>query len=144
MIAGKEARLQLADPIHQFGSPQLRIAGESVLGCRLLELLMIETSESPGQSTQCPYQTELRLNPRDGQTEPRGQCDFQMTLGDAFHLGQVIARGQHVRVDMAPGTDRNHYIANAVGLFDGPTEQITTGPERPRPRHHSGSEEQMG
>src|SRR5262245_6293898 len=129
IVAGKKTRLQLADPIHAFGILQIRIAGESLLGCRLLELLMIETSESPAHSTQYPYQTELRLNPRDGQTEPRVQCDFPVTLGDAFDLGQVIARGQHVRVDMAPGAGRSHDIANAFGFLDGPTEHITTGPE---------------
>jgi hypothetical protein len=50
IIAGKEARLQLPDPIPAFGMLQIQIAGESVLGRRLVKLLIVKTSECRGHS----------------------------------------------------------------------------------------------
>src|SRR5215510_11626006 len=122
VVAGKEARLRLADPIGPFGILQTFVGGESTLGRRLVKLPMVKTSECPGQSTQGPYEAELRLNHYNDQTEPHVHCDFQMTLCDAFHGVEVIARPHHVRVDVRPGAGRKHNIADAIGLLDDAAE----------------------
>src|SRR5215468_4956842 len=144
VVAGEEARLHLADPIGPLGILQTFVAGESTLGRRLVKSPMVKTSECPGQSTQGPYEAELRLDHYNDQAEPHIHCDFQMTLCDAVHLGEVVAYRQHVRLDMGPGAGRNHDIADARGLLDDAAEQITTGVDGPRPRHHRGSEDHIG
>src|ERR1044071_3309542 len=64
--------------------------------------------------------------------------------GYAFHVGEVIARGQHVRVDMDQGTGCTNDVADAVGAFDRTTQHITTGLDRSRPRDDHGSEHEIG
>src|SRR5215510_4155514 len=144
VVAGKEARLQLVDPIGPFGILQTFVGGESTLGRRLVKLPMVKASECPGQSTQGPYEAELRLDHYNDQTEPHVHRDLQLTLCDAVHLAEVVARRQHVRLDMGPGAGRNHDIADASGLLDDAAEQITTGVDGPRPRHHRRSEDHPG
>src|SRR5262249_37775684 len=58
VVAGKKARLHLADPIGPFGILQTLVVGESTLDRRLVELPMVKTSECLGQSTQGPYEAE--------------------------------------------------------------------------------------
>jgi hypothetical protein len=66
-----------------------------------------------------------------------------VTPGDAFHLGEVIARCQHVRVEQRPGADCKVQIANAVGAFDRATHQITTILHVPGPGKDHGSEHEI-
>src|SRR5262249_46289995 len=67
-----------------------------------------------------------------------------MTPGDAFNIGEVIARCQHVRVEKRPGADCKAQIADTVGAFDRAPDRITTILHVPRPGKDHGSEHEIG
>ena len=54
VVAGKETRLPLADPIPALGARQIRVADETALNPQLFEILVIKGAEFSSQTTD-PY-----------------------------------------------------------------------------------------
>ena len=91
IIPGKEARLQLADPVPALGIRQIRVGGEPALDPLLVELAIVKGTECRRQSAQCPDQHELRGIDVNGQAEPHLLHKFQAMLGFALRFVERIA-----------------------------------------------------
>ena len=100
MVAGKEAGLQLADPVPALRRRQARVALQTLLEPALVELRVVEGAEVRRQSTKRPDQPELRGDDVDDETEPRLLRKFEPILGFALHLDERISRREKVRVQV--------------------------------------------
>ena len=99
IVAGEEARLQLADPIPALGeSPESGLLVES--GARSdasSNSRIVEGAEFRRQPAQRPDQPELRGDDVNDRPEPRLLRECEAMLGFALHLGERIARREKVR-----------------------------------------------
>ena len=92
IVAGIEARLQLADPVPAFGKRQDRgLLCKWLLEPALVELLIVEGAECRRQAAQRPDQPELRGDEVDDETEPRLPRELEPMLGFALHVAERIA-----------------------------------------------------
>src|SRR5919197_4299570 len=144
MIAGKEARLQLADPIPALGTRQIRITGETALNPKLVKLLVIKGAERRRQAAQRSDEPELRGNDVNDETEPHLLRKRETMFGLTLHLDERIARREKERVHCIGGIRRISKIADLVGGAERATHQITAGPDVPGPYTDEGSQEHIG
>ena len=114
IVAGKEARLQLADPVPALGKRQIRIARETALDPKLVELLIVEGAEFRRQAAERPDQPELRGDDVNDKTEPHLLREREAMLGFALHLDERIARREKVRVQVVAAVGRKSEVADLV------------------------------
>ena len=100
IVAGKEARLQLADPVHAFRPCQIWVTGEATLHPKLGKLLIVKATEIRRQAAERPNERELRGDGVIGKIEPDLLRKRETTLGFALHFIERIARGEKVRVQV--------------------------------------------
>src|SRR2546427_10252771 len=89
-VAGEHARLHLADPVPAFRHLEVRVLRESTLSVRLVELIVVQRSESACEPAQRSDEGELGGNHLDGEAEARLVCERESALGFAFYVHQVI------------------------------------------------------
>src|SRR5471032_3465526 len=69
VVAGKEARLQFADPIPAMGNYQVWIFQEVALDLHLVKLPIVQSAEGGRQASQRSYQPKLSGADVDGESE---------------------------------------------------------------------------
>src|SRR4051812_20690813 len=114
MVAGKEARLQLADPVPALGQRQLPVTGEATLHPKLVKLLIVKATEIRRRAAERPNETELRGDGVDGKTEPHLPRKRETTLGFALHLIERIARREKVRVRVGAAVRRKSEVTGLI------------------------------
>ena len=134
IVAGKEARLQLADPVPALGKRQIRIVCETALDPQLVELLIVKGAECRRQPAQRPDQPKLRGDDVNDKTEPHLLRKREAILGFALHLDERIARREKVRVQLIAAVGRVGEIADLVCDLEGTAHQIAASPDMSRPR----------
>ena len=133
IVAGKEARLQLADPVPALDKRQIRIVGKTALDPTLIKLLIVEGAECRRQAAQRPDQSELGGDGVNDKPEPRLLRERETTLGFAFHLGERIARREKVRVQLVAAVGGVSEVADLVCRLERAAHQIAAGPDMSRP-----------
>ena len=133
IVARKEARLQLADPVPELGTRQIRVAGQMALHPRLIKLRIVKAAELRRQSPECPDQPELRGDEVDDKPEPRLLREREAMLGFAFRLGKRIARHEKVRVHLVAAVAGVNEVAARVCRLERAAQQIAASPDMPRP-----------
>src|SRR3954454_9721531 len=105
MVAGKEARLQLADPVPALGQRQLPVTGETTLHPKLVKLLIVKATEIRRGAAERPNEPELRGDGVNGKTEPHLPRKRETTLrgpvnerkrrdfGDVAEAGKLLQCG---------------------------------------------------
>ncbi len=139
VVAGEDARLQLADPVPAGGSRQARIRLQMPLEPLLVELGVVEAAELRRQTAQRPDQLELRGDDVDDETEPRLAREVEPGLGLSLHLGERIAAGEKVRDEVVAAVGRIGEVAGLLRRVEGAPHQRTARPDMPRPGIHDGS-----
>ena len=144
IVAGEEARLELADPVPALGQRQRRIGRQVPFEPPLVELPVVERTESRGQAAQHPDQPELRGDDVNDEGEPRRLREPEAVLGFALGVGQRVARRKevHVQARAAEGGERD--VAAAVRGIEGAAQDVTTAAEMPGPGHDQVTVVQVG
>src|SRR6266478_10239422 len=133
IIAGKEARLQLADPVPALGHREIPVTGETTLHPKLVKLLIVKATEIRRRAAERPNEPELRGDGVNGKTEPHLLRKRETTLGFALHLIEWIARRKKVRVQVAAAVRRKSKVTDPVCSLESPTQQIAASPDMSRP-----------
>jgi hypothetical protein len=129
VVAGKEARLQLADPIPALDKRQIRIFRKVALDPSLIKLLIVERAESRRQAPQRPDQPELADDGVNDKPEPRFLREREATLGFAFHLGKRIAGREKVGVQFVAAIGGVSEVAGFVCSLERAAHQIAASPD---------------
>ena len=135
IVAGKEARLQLADPVPALGKRQIRVICRNGARSELIELLIVEGAEFRRQAAERPDQPELGGDEVNDKTEPRLLRERETMLGFALHLGERIARREKVRVQVVAAVGRISEVADLVRRLERAAHQIAASPDMSRPGH---------
>src|ERR1700692_4712667 len=93
-------RWQLADPVQELGTHQIRVAGQMALEPSLIELRIVEAAKCRRQAAESPDQSELRGDAVNDKPEPCPLREREAMLSFAFRLGKRIARHEKVRVQL--------------------------------------------
>ena len=136
IVAGKEARLQLADPVQAGGIAKTRLARQAA--ARTDRSSNPSSSKQPKfrrQTAERPDQRELRGDEVDDETEPRPSREFEPVLGLALHLGERIAAREKVREQVVAAKRRIGEVAGLLRDFEGATQRAAARPDMPRPWH---------
>src|SRR5215471_9063658 len=144
MIAGQEARLQLADPVPALVKRQIRILRKTALDPKLIELLIVKTTECRCQPTERPDQRELHGDDVTDATVSNLPGKLEAILGCALHLDERIARREHVVVQIVTGVGRKREVAELVRRLERATHQNTAGLDMSRPGRDETSEDHIG
>ncbi len=143
MIAGEDARLQLADPVPAGREREARNRFQMLLEPLLVEPIIVEGAEDRGQPAQRPDQLELPVDPVDNQTEPRLAREVEPGLGLPLHLLERIAAGEKVRDQVGAGIGRIGEIAGLLSRVDCEADQAAARADGLRPGHDVMPEDQV-
>ncbi len=143
MVAGEDARLQLADPVPAGGEREARIRLQMLLEPLLVEPGVVEGAEDRGQAAQRPDQLELPGDPVDDDTEPRLAGEVELGLGRPLHLVERIAAGEKMRDHVGAGKDPIGEIAGLLRRVDRELYQAAAGADGLRPGKDVVTEEQV-
>ena len=121
-IVGKDACLQLADPVPAGGLHQVRIRLQMALELHLVELGVIEAAELRRQAAQRPDQLELPGDPVDCQINPRLAREVEPGLGLPLHLGKRIAAGEKMREEVVTAKAGVVEVADLLRRVEGPPQ----------------------
>src|SRR6266850_6617974 len=124
IVAGKEARLQLADPVPALRQRQIRVGGETTLHPKLIKLLIVKATEIRRRAAECPNEPELRGDGVNGKTEPHLLRKRETKLGFALHLIERITRREKVRDQVGAAVRRKSEVTDLVRRFERATHQI--------------------
>src|SRR6185503_11609988 len=91
VVAGKEARLQLADPVPALDKRQIRIFRKTALDLSLIKLLIVEGAECRRQAAQRPDQSKLGGDVVTNKSEPCLLREREAEPGFSLRLGKRIA-----------------------------------------------------
>src|SRR6267143_1966375 len=127
-------------PEQAFCDLEIRVLREATLSLHLVELVTVERSESAREPPERSDQRELSGAHLDRQAEARLLCERKPALGFAFHVNQVIACEQHVRVEVDAAAGCIDHIADAVCDLEAATQKITAAPHRLHPLKDRGAE----
>src|SRR5262245_34090806 len=144
MIAGQEARLQLADPVPALVKRQIRILRKTALDPKLIELLIVKTAECRCQPTERPDQRELHGDDVTDATVSNLPGKLEAILGCALHLDERIARREHVVVQKVAGVGRIREVAGLERRREPATHQLAAIPDMARPGENGASKSQIG
>src|SRR5882762_10417486 len=125
MVAGKEARLQLEDPVPALRQRKIRVTGETTLNPQLIKLLIVKAAKCRRQSPEGPDQPALSADVVDGETEPHLLRKRETTLDFAFRLIEWIARREKVRIQVVTAVRRKIQVAALVRGLERSAHQIT-------------------
>ena len=95
-------------------SCQIRVAVETALHLKLVELLIVEAAKFRRQPAQRPDQPELRDDDVADETKPRLLRERETMLGFTLHLDERIARREKVRVQIGATVSRKGQVADPV------------------------------
>src|SRR3984885_12883265 len=144
ILAGKEACLQLADPIPGRGMRQIRITSETVLDPKLVKLTIIKGSKCRRPSAKRPDQPELRGSDVNDEAEPRLPRKCEHCLGFRLRIGQRVARRQKVGDQVVAAVGHVSEVALLICHLQRTAQQITRRPDMSRPRQDESSETHIG
>src|SRR5262245_21121604 len=86
LVAGVNARLQLANPIPGRGNSQPGVVLQMLLETALVELRVVEGGKVRRQSAERPDESELRDDDIADEAEPRASHEFERTFRLSFYL----------------------------------------------------------
>ena len=130
IVAGKEAGLQLADPIPALGQRQIRVTRQMALESKLIELPIVEGAEFRRQAAERPDKPELRGDDVNDETEPRLLRKRETMLGFTLHLSERISRREKVRVQVVAAIRRKSEVTDLVARH-----RRRDAPDRGQPGH---------
>src|SRR5271166_4210528 len=99
VVAAKETRLQLADPVQAGGNRQARTLLKLLLEPALVEPGIIEGAEDRRLPAENPDEPELHGDEVDDEPELRLAREDEPRLGLELHLGERIAAGEELGED---------------------------------------------
>src|SRR6267378_6196403 len=144
MVAGKKARLQLADPVPALRQRQLPVAGETTLHPKLVKLGIVKATEMRRRAAERPNEPELRGDGVNGETESHLLRKRETTLGFALHLIERIAGSEKIRVQVGAAVRRKSEVTDLVRRLEPATQRIAASPDMFRPGRDDTSKVQMG
>src|SRR5215831_12406711 len=99
----------------------------------LIELLIVEGAERPGQAAKRPDQPELGGDGVNDKLEPRLLRERETTLGFAFCLDKPIARREKVRVQLVATVGGVSEVAGLACRLERAAHQIAASQDMFRP-----------
>ena len=131
-VASKEARLQLAYPVHARGYPEPRLVLQFEL--LLVEPVVVEATENGRQPAKSPDQLELRGEEADDESETSAAREVESGLGLTLHLGERSAAREKLG-DQVVAADRGiGEVAGLLGDFEGMRGERASRQSMPRRR----------
>src|ERR1700721_2954699 len=101
----------------------------------LVEVILVERTETRGQTAKRPDKRELRCDLVSDPEEPRLLCKLKAAFGLTLHVRQRIPRGEKICVEKVVTICRKSMVADPVrGVESAPNERAT-GVDVSRPRH---------
>src|SRR5260370_4419686 len=133
VVAGVNARLQLANPIPRRGNGQLRFALQTSLEAALVELRAIEGCKGRPQSTEHADEPELPRHTVADESERHLPYEFESILGLPLAFTERISGGEKIgyQVDAAIGSIRK--ITGHLPRRESPPQQDTAHRQILRP-----------
>src|SRR5271165_1507412 len=135
IVAGKEAGLELSDPVAGFRKNQIRIVREPALDLKLVKLAVVEGAEFPRLAAQRTDEAALRAGEVYDELEPHLLRKRQANLHLALHFNERISRRKQVRVQTDIAVSGKREVAALVGDFKRTPQGIAAGPDMSRPRY---------
>ncbi len=133
IVTCKKARLQLASPIGELGTRQIRVTGQTALDPKLVKLRIVKGAEFRRKSPESPDQPKLDGDEVDNHPEPRLLGKRETVLGFALHLGKRVADGEKVRGQGVATVRAEGQVAVLVRHLERPTQQIAASLDMSRP-----------
>src|SRR6266446_10497539 len=133
VVAGVNARLQLANPIPRRGKGQLGFALQTLLEAALVELRAIEGCKGRPQSTEHADEPELPRHTVADESKRHLPYEFESILGLALGFTERISGGEKIgdQVDAAIGYIRK--ITGHLRRRESPPQQVTAHRQVLRP-----------
>src|ERR1700686_2695345 len=133
VVAGVNARLQLANPIPRRGKGQLRFALQTLLEAALVELRAIEGCKGRPQSTEHADEPELPRHTVADESERHLPYEFESILGLPLGFTERISGGEKIgdQVDAAISYIRK--ITGHLRRLESPPQQVTAHRQVLRP-----------
>src|SRR6267154_4252096 len=133
VVAGVNARLQLANPIPRRGNGQLGFSLQTLLEAALVELRAIEGCKGRPQSTEHADEPELPDHAVAGESERHPPYEFESILGLPFGFNKRFSGGEKIRdqVEVAIGYIRK--ITGPLRHREGPPQQAAADRQVLRP-----------
>src|SRR5271157_3583077 len=117
-VVGEDARLQLANPVHEGGYSKTRLSRELLLELLLLEAVVVEAAEDGRQTPKRPDQPELRGDQTDDGTEMGPARKVEAGLGLLMHLREGGAAREKLREDIVAADPGISEIADLLCGFE--------------------------
>ena len=144
IVAGKEAGLELSDPVAGFRKNQIWIVREPALDLKLVKLAIVEGAEFSRQAAQRPNEAELRAGKVYDELEPQLLRKREANFHLALHFNERISCRKEVRVQTDIAVSGKRKVAALVGDFKSTPQGIAAGPDMSRPRYDVGPEVFVG
>ena len=116
VVAGEDARLQLADPVQAGGDRQARVLLQMLLEPALVKPCIVEGAEDRGLAAERPDEPELCGDEVDDKIEAGLAREVESGLSLALHLGERIAAGETLGEDIVAAEGR---VGEVAGLLRG-------------------------
>src|SRR5271165_5508827 len=133
IVAGKEAGLELSDPVAGFRKNQIRILREPALDLKLVKLAVVEGAEFPRLAAQRTDEAALRAGEVYDELEPHLLRKREANLHLALHFNERISCREEVRVQTDIAVCGERQVAALVGDFKRTPQDIEAGPDMSRP-----------
>src|SRR5271165_7302060 len=132
VVVSKDARLQLAYPVHPGGYPKTRLALQPPFELLLGEPVVVEAPENGRQTAESPDQTELCGDEAADEIEMSAAREVEPGLGLALHLGERSATGEELREEVVAANRCVGEVAGLLGDFEGVPGERASRPNMPR------------
>src|SRR5208337_377626 len=133
IVAGKEAGLELSDPVAGFRKNQIRTVREPALDFKLVKLAIVEAAEFPRPAAQRADEAELGAGEVYDELEPRLLREREANFHLALYFNERISRREEVRVQTDIAVCGERQVAALVGDFKRTPQDIEAGPDMSRP-----------
>src|SRR5271166_3322881 len=143
VVVSKDARLQLAYPVHPGSYPKTRLVLQPPFELLLGEPVVVEAPENGRQTAESPDQPELCCDEAADKIETSAAREVEPGLSLALHLGERSATGEELRDEVVAANRCVGEVAGLLGDFEGVPRDRTARPGIPRRRFREIPESQI-
>src|SRR5271166_760168 len=142
-VVGEDARLQLANPVHEGGYSKTRLSRELLLELLLLEAVVVEAAEDGRQTPKRPDQSKLRGDQTDDDTETGPARKVEPGLGLLMHLREGGTAREKLREEVVAADPCIGKVADLLRGFEGISRERATRASMPHRRFREIAEGQI-
>jgi hypothetical protein len=143
IVRGKEASLQLSDPVKALGERQSRVTRQTLLEPKLIEPLIVEGAKFRAQPPKGPNKPELRGDNVDDKAKPSLLRERETAFGFTLHFHERISCRKKIRVHVIAAVRSETKVTDLVRGVERPLYYLTAIPDMLRPWHDVTSEQHV-